>query len=73
MIGWLNLALGLVQIVNQIITRLDEAQKHKVWSELQKAEIGKMIDEKITLAAAARLAVDVSPERLRDPSPDSIN
>ena len=72
MIGWLNLALGLVQIVNHIITRLDEAQKHKVWAEVQKTELGRISREEINKAIAARLAVDVSPERLRDPSPDSI-
>ena len=71
MIGWLNLVLGLVQFINYALGKLDEAQKHKVWAEVQKTELGRISREEINKAIAARLAVDVSPERLRDPSPDS--
>ena len=68
---WLNFALGLIQLVNFVMTKLDEAQKRKVWEEALKTELGRIQESEIQKALAARLSVDVSPERLRDPDPDS--
>jgi hypothetical protein len=68
---WLNLALGLINVINFVLTKLDEAQKRKVWEEALKTELGRIQESEIQKALAARLAVDVSPERLRDPSSDS--
>ena len=68
---WLNFALGLIQLVNFVMTKLDEAQKRKVWEEALKTELGRIQESEIQKALAARLSVDVSPERLRDPSADS--
>jgi hypothetical protein len=68
---WLNLALGLINVINFVLSKLDEAQKRKVWEEALKTELGRMQESEIQKALAARLSVDVSPERLRDPDPDS--
>lgn len=68
---WLNFALGLIQLVNFVMTKLDEAQKRKVWEEALKTDLGRIQESEIQKALAARLSVDVSPERLRDPSSDS--
>ena len=68
---WLNLALGLIQVVNYVLDKLDEAQKRKVWEEVLKTKLGAIADEQIQIALAARLSVDTSPERLRAPDPNS--
>jgi putative copper export protein len=68
---WLNLALGLVQVIGFVMTKLDEAQKRKVWEEAMKTKLGAIADVQISQAVLARLSVDTSPERLRAPDSDS--
>jgi hypothetical protein len=68
---WLSLALGLIQIVNIIMSKLDEAQKKQVWEATAKTELGKTAHEQIAKAQAASASVVLDPGGLRAPDPDS--
>lgn len=72
MTGWLNLALGLVSLINYVLTKLDEAQKRKVWEAARASELGRMSDEFIKQAKDAAARVDALPDdQLRDADPNS--
>ena len=72
MTGWLNLALGLVGILNFIFKKFDEAQKLKVWEEVLKSEMGNYAEKIRSAANAARSESDAIPDSmLRDPDPNS--
>jgi hypothetical protein len=70
--GWLNLALGLIQLVNYVMAKLDEAQKQRVWEEARKGSLGKLADEFIEKAKDAGARVDALPDdQLRNADPNS--
>ena len=68
---WLSVALGLIQIVNYCMTKMDEAQKRQVWEAARKTEFGKVANAEIEKAKAAAATVDLDPSGLRAAGPDS--
>ncbi len=71
---WLSLALGLIQLVNMIMTRLDASEKEKamrklVESENLKADLAAIALGKAT-AEELRKRLNASPNLINEPDKD---
>lgn len=71
---WLSLALGLIQLVNMIMTRLDASEKEKAMRKLVEADNLKQDLAAISLAKATaeelRKQLDTFPALVNEPDRD---
>lgn len=71
---WLSLALGIVQLINMIMTRLGDAEKEKVIRKMIEADNLKKDLSAIALAKATaeelRKQLDAHPQMVNEPDRD---